>query len=193
MVWFEYGECEIIVWCLNDYFGMGQDDDVIDVMYEVIDSFGVGFGGMCNIFGMICYYVEFEKEFVDLYGKFGVLLFIFGYVFNDVILLMLGKILFNLIIYLDVLNYVLMIEGIWCFGVDYCVFCYNDVDYLCVLIENDDFECLKVIVFESVYLMDGDVGLIEVICDFVDEFDVLIYFDEVYVVGMYGEEGVGVV
>jgi 5-aminolevulinate synthase len=189
---FDHGEREIIVWCSNDYLGMGQDDDVIDAMHEAIDSFGAGSGGTRNISGTTRYHVDLEKELADLHGKSGALLFTSGYVSNDATLSTLGKILPNLIIYSDALNHASMIEGIRRSGADYRVFRHNDVEHLRALMENDDPERPKVIAFESVYSMDGDVGPIEAICDLADEFDALTYLDEVHAVGMYGEEGAGV-
>lgn len=189
---FEHGEREIIVWCSNDYLGMGQDDTVIDAMHEAIDSFGAGSGGTRNISGTTRYHVELEKELADLHGKSGALLFTSGYVSNDATLSTLGKILPDLIIYSDALNHASMIEGIRRSGADYRVFRHNDVEHLRALMENDDADRPKVIAFESVYSMDGDVGPIEAICDIADEFDALTYLDEVHAVGMYGEEGAGV-
>lgn len=192
-MWFDGLESQIIVWCGNDYLGMGQYLVVLVVMYEVLDVIGVGLGGMCNILGIMVYYKWLEGELVDLYGKEVVLVFFSVYIVNDVMFLMLCKLFFGLIIYFDMLNYVLMIEGIKCFDGVKCIFCYNDVVYLCELLQVDDFSVLKLIVFELIYLMDGDFGFIVVICDLVDEFNVLIYLDEVYVVGMYGLCGGGVV
>ncbi len=189
---FEHGEREIIVWCSNDYLGMGQDDDVIDAMHEAIDSFGAGSGGTRNISGTTRYHVDLEKELADLHGKTGALLFTSGYVSNDATLSTLGKILPNLIIYSDALNHASMIEGIRRSKADYRVFRHNDVEHLRALMENDDPDRPKVIAFESVYSMDGDVGPIEAICDLADEFDALTYLDEVHAVGMYGDEGAGV-
>ena len=189
---FEHGEREIIVWCSNDYLGMGQDEDVTDAMHEAIDSFGAGSGGTRNISGTTRYHVELEKELADLHGKTGALLFTSGYVSNDATLSTLGKILPNLIIYSDALNHASMIEGIRRSKADYRVFRHNDVEHLRALMENDDPDRPKVIAFESVYSMDGDVGPIEAICDLADEFDALTYLDEVHAVGMYGEEGAGV-
>ena len=189
---FEHGEREIIVWCSNDYLGMGQDDDVTEAMHEAIDSFGAGSGGTRNISGTTRYHVELEKELADLHGKTGALLFTSGYVSNDATLSTLGKILPNLIIYSDALNHASMIEGIRRSKADYRVFRHNDVEHLRALLENDDPDRPKVIAFESVYSMDGDVGPIEAICDLADEFDALTYLDEVHAVGMYGEEGAGV-
>ena len=189
---FEHGEREIIVWCSNDYLGMGQDDDVTNAMHEAIDSFGAGSGGTRNISGTTRYHVDLEKELADLHGKSGALLFTSGYVSNDATLSTLGKILPNLIIYSDALNHASMIEGIRRSKADYRVFRHNDVEHLRALLKNDDPERPKVIAFESVYSMDGDVGPIEAICDLADEFNALTYLDEVHAVGMYGEEGAGV-
>ena len=189
---FEHGEREIIVWCSNDYLGMGQDDDVIDAMHEAIDSFGAGSGGTRNISGTTRYHVDLEKELADLHGKSGALLFTSGYVSNDATLSTLGKILPDLIIYSDALNHASMIEGIRRSNADYRVFRHNDVEHLRALMENDDPDRPKVIAFESVYSMDGDVGPIEAICDLADEFDAITYLDEVHAVGMYGNEGAGV-
>ncbi|MEL7110928.1 MAG: 5-aminolevulinate synthase [Pseudomonadota bacterium] len=189
---FEHGEREIIVWCSNDYLGMGQDDDVTNAMHEAIDSFGAGSGGTRNISGTTRYHVDLEKELADLHGKTGALLFTSGYVSNDATLSTLGKILPSLIIYSDALNHASMIEGIRRSNADYRVFRHNDVDHLRALLENDDPDRPKVIAFESVYSMDGDVGPIEAICDLADEFNALTYLDEVHAVGMYGEEGAGV-
>ncbi|MHA7859422.1 MAG: 5-aminolevulinate synthase [Henriciella sp.] len=189
---FEHGEREIIVWCSNDYLGMGQDNSVTEAMHEAIDSFGAGSGGTRNISGTTRYHVELEKELADLHGKTGALLFTSGYVSNDATLSTLGKILPNLIIYSDELNHASMIEGIRRSKADYRVFRHNDVEHLRALLENDDPDRPKVIAFESVYSMDGDVGPIEAICDLADEFDALTYLDEVHAVGMYGDEGAGV-
>ena len=189
---FEHGEREIIVWCSNDYLGMGQDDDVTNAMHDAIDSFGAGSGGTRNISGTTRYHVDLEQELADLHGKSGALLFTSGYVSNDATLSTLGKILPGLIIYSDALNHASMIEGIRRSNADYRVFRHNDVEHLRALLENDDPERPKVIAFESVYSMDGDVGPIKEICDLADEFDALTYLDEVHAVGMYGEEGAGV-
>ncbi|MEL6860786.1 MAG: 5-aminolevulinate synthase [Pseudomonadota bacterium] len=189
---FEHGERDIIVWCSNDYLGMGQDEDVLDAMHEAIDSFGAGSGGTRNISGTTRYHVDLEKELASLHGKSGALLFTSGYVSNDATLSTLGKILPDLIIYSDALNHASMIEGIRRSKADYRVFRHNDVEHLRALLENDDPDRPKVIAFESVYSMDGDVGPIEAICDLADEFDALTYLDEVHAVGMYGDEGAGV-
>jgi 5-aminolevulinate synthase len=127
-----------------------------------------------------------------LHGKTGALLFTSGYVANDATLSTLGKILPGLIIYSDALNHASMIEGIRRSKGEYRVFKHNDVEHLRALLENDDPERPKLIAFESVYSMDGDIGPIKEICDLADEFNALTYLDEVHAVGMYGDEGAGV-
>ncbi|GAB5458280.1 MAG: 5-aminolevulinate synthase [Henriciella sp.] len=189
---FEHGEREIIVWCSNDYLGMGQDETVLEAMHEAIDGFGAGSGGTRNISGTTRYHVDLESELASLHGKSGALLFTSGYVANDATLSTLGKILPGLIIYSDALNHASMIEGIRRSGVDRRIFRHNDVEHLRALLENDDPERPKLIAFESVYSMDGDIGPIEAICDLADEFNALTYLDEVHAVGMYGDEGAGV-
>ncbi|MGB2388209.1 MAG: aminotransferase class I/II-fold pyridoxal phosphate-dependent enzyme, partial [Henriciella sp.] len=155
---FEHGERDIIVWCSNDYLGMGQDEDVLGAMHEAIDTFGAGSGGTRNISGTTRHHVELEKELGDLHGKSGALLFTSGYVANDATLSTLGKILPDLIIYSDALNHASMIEGIRRSGVERRVFRHNDLEHLRALMENDDPDRPKLIAFESVYSMDGDVG-----------------------------------
>lgn len=185
-------EREITVWCSNDYLGMGQDEDVITAMHEAIDSFGAGSGGTRNISGTTRFHVDLEKELADLHGKTGSLLFTSGYVANEATLSTLGKILPDLIIYSDALNHASMIEGIRRSGCDRRVFRHNDLEHLRALMENDPEERPKLIAFESVYSMDGDIAPIEAICDLADEFKAITYLDEVHAVGLYGDEGAGV-
>ncbi len=189
---FEDGEREITVWCSNDYLGMGQDDDVIESMHEAVDSFGAGSGGTRNISGTTRFHVDLERELADLHGKSSALLFTSGYVANEATLSTLGKIFPDLIIYSDAQNHASMIEGIRRSGADRRVFRHNDVDHLRALIENDPADRPKLIAFESVYSMDGDVGPLEALCDLADEFDALTYLDEVHAVGLYGDNGAGV-
>lgn len=189
---FEDGEREITVWCSNDYLGMGQDEDVLTAMHEAIDSFGAGSGGTRNISGTTRFHVDLERELAELHGKTGALLFTSGYVANEATLSTLGKILPGLIIYSDELNHASMIEGIRRSGADRRIFRHNDIEHLRALMENDDPERPKLIAFESVYSMDGDIGPLEAFCDIADEFDALTYLDEVHAVGMYGDQGAGV-
>ena len=189
---FEDGERDITVWCSNDYLGMGQDEDVLDAMHEAIDSFGAGAGGTRNISGTTRFHVDLERELASLHGKSGALLFTSGYVANDATLATLGKILPGLIIYSDEMNHASMIEGIRRSGAERRIFKHNDIGHLRALMENDPADAPKVIAFESVYSMDGDIGPLEAFCDLADEFDAITYLDEVHAVGLYGHEGAGI-
>lgn len=189
---FEDGEREITVWCSNDYLGMGQDDDVIEAMHAAVDSFGAGSGGTRNISGTTRFHVDLERELSDLHGKSGALLFTSGYVANEATLSTLGKIFPDLIIYSDEQNHASMIEGIRRSGADRRIFRHNDIGHLRALMENDPADRPKLIAFESVYSMDGDIGPLEALCDLADEFDAMTYLDEVHAVGLYGQNGAGI-
>jgi 5-aminolevulinate synthase len=185
-------EQDVVVWCSNDYLGMGQDPDVIQSMHEAVDAFGAGSGGTRNISGTTRYHVELEKELASLHGKESALLFTSGYVSNDATLSTLSKIMPNVIIYSDELNHASMIEGIKRANCAKRIFRHNDMGHLRALLENDPKDAPKVIAFESVYSMDGDVAPLKELCDLADEFDAITYLDEVHAVGMYGHEGAGV-
>ena len=190
---FDHGEeKDIIVWCSNDYLGMGQDDDVINAMHEAVDTFGAGSGGTRNISGTTRFHVDLERQLADLHGKEAALLFTSGYVSNEATLSTLAKILPDVIIYSDELNHASMIEGIRRSGCDRRIFRHNDMGHLRALVENDDPNRPKVFAFESVYSMDGDIAPLKDLCDLADEFNAITYLDEVHAVGMYGHEGAGV-
>ncbi len=190
---FDHGEeKDIIVWCSNDYLGMGQDDDVINAMHEAVDTFGAGSGGTRNISGTTRFHVDLERQLADLHGKEAALLFTSGYVSNEATLSTLAKILPDVIIYSDELNHASMIEGIRRSGCDRRIFRHNDMGHLRTLVENDDPNRPKVFAFESVYSMDGDIAPLKDLCDLADEFNAITYLDEVHAVGMYGHEGAGV-
>ena len=185
-------EQDVTVWCSNDYLGMGQHESVLNAMHEAVDTFGAGSGGTRNISGTTRYHVDLERELADLHGKEGALLFTSGYVSNEATLSTIAKILPNVIIYSDALNHASMIEGIRRSNCARRVFKHNDVAHMRALIENDPADAPKLIAFESVYSMDGDVAPIEELCDLADEFGCMTYIDEVHAVGLYGQEGGGV-
>ncbi|MGY8985790.1 MAG: 5-aminolevulinate synthase [Sphingomonadales bacterium] len=182
----------IRVWCSNDYLGMGQHPDVIDAMHDALESFGAGSGGTRNIGGTNHLHVELEKELASLHNKEAALLFTSGYISNSATLSTIAKTLPNCILYSDALNHASMIEGIRESGAEKKVFRHNDVEHLRELLEESDPEVPKLIAFESVYSMDGDIGHIKEFCDLADEFNALTYLDEVHAVGLYGPHGGGI-
>ena len=182
----------IVVWCGNDYLGMGQHPVVLNAMHEAVDATGAGSGGTRNISGTTVYHKRLEAELADLHGKEAALLFTSAYIANDATLSTLPKLFPGLIIYSDELNHASMIEGVRRNGGAKRVFRHNDVAHLRELLAADDPKAPKLIAFESIYSMDGDFGPIEAICDLADEFNALTYIDEVHAVGMYGQRGGGV-
>ena len=182
----------IVVWCGNDYLGMGQHSVVLNAMHEAVDATGAGSGGTRNISGTTVYHKRLEAELAALHSKEAALLFTSAYIANDATLSTLPKLFPGLIIYSDELNHASMIEGVRRNGGAKRVFRHNDVAHLRELLAADDPKAPKLIAFESVYSMDGDFGPIEAICDLADEFNALTYIDEVHAVGMYGQRGGGV-
>ena len=183
---------EITVWCGNDYLGMGQHPVVLEAMHEALDATGAGSGGTRNISGTTVYHKRLEAELADLHQKEDALLFTSAYIANDATLSTLPKLFPGLIIYSDELNHASMIEGIRRNGGAKRVFRHNDPEHLREIMAADDPNAPKLVAFESVYSMDGDIGPIAAICDVADEFGALTYLDEVHAVGLYGPRGGGI-
>ena len=186
------GPQPVTVWCSNDYLAMGQHADVIAAMEEALHDVGAGSGGTRNIGGNTHYHIQLEQELADWHNKSGALLFTSGYVSNEATLSTLTKILPGCVIFSDELNHASMIAGIKNSGCEKRVFRHNDLEHLEELLAAEDPEMPKLIAFESIYSMDGDIAPLHAICDLADKYNALTYCDEVHAVGMYGERGGGI-
>jgi len=183
---------DVKVWCSNDYLGMGQHPYVIAAMHEAIDAAGAGSGGTRNISGTTHYHVQLEAELADLHGKDAALLFTSGYIANDASISSLARLLPGCVIFSDAMNHASMIEGIRHGGGPKHIWRHNDLPHLEELLRGYDRATPKLIVFESVYSMDGDIAPIGDICALAKKYNALTYLDEVHAVGLYGPRGGGI-
>jgi 5-aminolevulinate synthase len=182
----------VTVWCSNDYLGMSQHPAVRAAMHEAIETVGAGSGGTRNISGTTHYHVELERELADLHGKEAALLFTSAYIANEATLSTLQRLIPGLVIFSDEKNHASMIQGILHGGGEKHIFRHNDVEHLEEKLKKYPRGTPKIIVFESVYSMDGHIAPVQAIADLAAKYNALTYLDEVHAVGLYGPRGGGI-
>ena len=180
------------IWCSNDYLNMSHNPDVISRMIEVIKTVGTGSGGTRNISGSTPYHNKLEKDIAEFHGRERALIFSSAYIANQATLSTLCKRLDNVIVFSDQLNHASLIEGIKNSKVDCSIFKHNDVDHLESLLRECDINRPKIIVFESLYSMDGTKTNVDEYVELAKKYNALTYLDEVHAIGLYGENGRGV-
>jgi 5-aminolevulinate synthase len=183
---------EVVVWCSNDYLGMGQNPKVIEAMQNALKH-GAGTGGTRNISGNSPLHLNLEKKLAEFHGKESALVFSSGYVANQTVLSTLGKLIPNVVIFSDALNHASMIEGIAQSGAEKKIFKHNDPDDLERLLALYPIDRPKLVVFESVYSMEGDIAPIKELCEVASFYGAMTYVDEVHGLGLYGPKGAGVI